>query len=236
VTLHVGVIGFGAIGQQVVQGIAEGRAGDAEACAALVRQPHARALFTDFYAFLGTWPDVVLEAASPAAVAAYAEPVLSAGATLLIVSTSALLDEQLRARLERACRRSGARLIAVAGALAGVDALASAAVGGLEAISLRVAEPGDAARAVFRGSAFDAARHFPDRLNVAATTIPATAADVGVTLDRGQDRAVELSACGRFGDFTACLQPQPRSDQLSHIVALSLLAAVRRLQEPPQVG
>jgi len=160
--------------------------------------------------------------------------VLSAGATLLIVSTSALLDEQLRARLERACRRSGARLIAVAGALAGVDALASAAVGGLEAISLRVAEPGDAARAVFRGSAFDAARHFPDRLNVAATTIPATAADVGVTLDRGQDRAVELSACGRFGDFTACLQP--RSDQLSHIVALSLLAAVRRLQEPLQVG
>ena len=60
VTLHVGVIGFGAIGQQVVQGIAEGRAGDAEVCAALVRQPHARALFTDFYAFLGTRPDVVL--------------------------------------------------------------------------------------------------------------------------------------------------------------------------------
>jgi aspartate dehydrogenase len=238
--MRVGVIGFGAIGQQVVQGVADGLGGDAEVCAILVRRPRAgesaRPVTTDFATFLASDPGVVLEAASPEAVVAYAEPVLAAGAMFLSVSTSALVDTALRARLEAAYRQSGARLIAVAGALAGVDALASAAIAGLDAVALRVVEPGEQPWVEFRGSAVDGAREFPSRLNVAATAMLAARTDVGVTLERGQSRAIELTARGTFGEFVACMQPRPRPDQLSHIVALSLLAAVRRLQQPLQVG
>ncbi|MBV9898402.1 MAG: hypothetical protein JO020_29965, partial [Chloroflexi bacterium] len=45
-----------------------------------------------------------------------------------------------------------------------------------------------------------------------------------------------LSARGAFGDFTASLWPDIRADRLSHFVALSLLAALRRFQERLQIG
>jgi predicted dinucleotide-utilizing enzyme len=40
-----------------------------------------------------------------------------------------------------------------------------------------------------------------------------------------------LSARGAFGDFEATLRPTPRDDRLSHIVALSLLATLRRRRQ-----
>jgi aspartate dehydrogenase len=289
--LRAGLIGFGAIGRQVAEGIATGRGGEVELCAILTRGSHvlphrddriglvseeqsseSRAspsgaalpdapmlseampvapmltgeavpvapMVTDFAAFLARQPEVVVEAASADAVLAYAEPILQSGASLIVASSSALVDAAVRSRLEAACRQAGARVYVPAGALAGLDALTAAATAGVDAVALRVIEPGASARQVLHGSALEAAAALPDRLNVAATAALALkpGTDVTVRLEQavGDVRSIELSARGAFGEFSARLQPRVRADQLSHIVALSLVAALRRLQQPLWIG
>ena len=269
--LRVGLIGLGAIGRQVADGIATGRAGEVELCGILTRRPHTAPstslrirespsahaetltgaasrtpprsvtpMLTDFASFLALRPAIVVEAASPEAVTAYAEPVLQTGASLIVSSASALTDATLRSRLVAACRVSGARVYVPAGALVGLDALAAAAVGGLDAASLRVVETGDGSgpQHVFRGSALEAAKAFPDRLNIAATVALAVGGDVSVSLEQSlaDVRTIELSARGPFGELSTRLRPQVRADQLSHIVALSLLATLLRLQQPIWIG
>ncbi|MBV9898441.1 MAG: DUF108 domain-containing protein [Chloroflexi bacterium] len=257
--LRVGLIGLGAIGQHVALGIASGAAGlDVELRAVLTRgtsrvdggqlertdqlRPARIPVFTDFSSFLATGPQVVVEAASAEAATAYADPILASGASLIIASSAALMDSAFRARLEEICRRSSVRVYVTAGALIGLDALSAAAAGELHRVSLRVVEPQrmcEVPRVVFEGSAVEGARRFPGRLNVAATVALATGGDVSVTLlecPPDHRREITLSARGAFGDFTASLWPDIRADRLSHFVALSLLAALRRFQERLQIG
>jgi aspartate dehydrogenase len=197
-------------------------------------------MVTDLAAFLAHQPEVVLEAASADAVVAYAAPILQSGASLIVASSTALVDAAVRSRLEAACRVTGARVYVPAGALAGLDALTAAAGGSVDAAALRVVEPGAEPRQVFHGSALEAAGALPDRLNIAATAALAVGLDAEMTVSLEQAvadvRTIELSARGAFGEFSARIQPRPRADQLSHIVALSLLAALRRLQQSLWIG
>ena len=238
----VGLIGFGAIGHQVAQGIASGAAGDTRLVGILVRKAQERMstvpVFTDLAAFLATRPQVVLEAAGPVALAGYAEPILSSGAVLIAASAGALLDPALRTRLETVCRQHRSRLYVPAGALGGLDALAAAAVGGLDEVTLRIVEPGDAEQVIFCGDALDGAQRFPARLNVAVAASLAAAGGVQVELSqqRVDQRAIELTARGAFGDMRIQLNLRPAPNRVSHIVALSLLSTLKRLQQPLVVG
>jgi aspartate dehydrogenase len=238
--VRVGLIGLGAIGLQVALGIDAGVVGGAQLVGVLVRQARpgqARApVLTELDAFLATGPEVVLEAAGPAAFAACAEPIVSSGASLIAASGSALGDLALRARLEAACTRYGTRIYLPAGAVGGLDALAAAAVGGLEDVDLRIVESGDDDRLIFRGVGLDGVHQFPSRLNCAAAVAFVAERDVRLALSSGRERKIELSARGAFGDLLVRIHPTPNPDRLSHIVALSLLAALRRLQQPIVVG
>jgi aspartate dehydrogenase len=225
--MRVGLLGFGAIGQQVAEGLARGVAGpDVVLSAVFTRQPVG---YTDFDEFLASGLNVVVEAASASAVSAYGVSIVASGADLVVASSAALADVGFRERLEAACRANGARVYVPAGALCGVDALGAAAVGGLDAVSLRVVDPGVDADTAFSGPASEGALRFPSRLNVAATVALALGGDASVTLSHGSRREITLTARGAFGEFTASIRPEPRKDQLSHIVALSLLATLREL-------
>lgn len=196
-------------------------------------------VFTELDAFLATGPEVVLEAAGPVAFAAYAERIVTGGASLIAAGGSALADPTLRARLEAACVRHGTRIYLPAGAVGGLDALAAAAAGGLEDVSLRIVEPGDDERLIFRGDALEAVRQFPSRLNTAAAVTFVASRDVRVELSQQpaeRGREIELTARGAFGDLLVRMHPTPHADRLCHIVALSLLASLRRLHQPIVVG
>jgi aspartate dehydrogenase len=241
--LNVGLVGLGAIGQQVAQAISSGAAGNASLAAVLVKHNQRREttapVFNDLAAFLATRPTVVVEAAGPVALSSYAEPILSTGAVLITASAAAFVDPKLRTRLAAVCRRHATRVYLPAGALGGLDALAAAAVGGLDQVTLRIIEPGESDSLIFGGEALDGARQFPSRLNVAMAASLAAASPINVELRQQSadpSRLIELSASGGFGDMRVQINLRPQAGRISHIVALSLLSALRRLTQPIRVG
>ena len=141
---------------------------------------------TDCTALLEKTPDLVIECASHGAVADHGAAVLAAGIDLVIVSTGALGDAALHARLLAAARKSGARLILSHGAVGGVDALSAARISGITEVVYTSRKPplawrGTRAEALldlgalkceavfYEGNARGAAQAFPKNANVAAT-------------------------------------------------------------------
>lgn len=199
----LGVIGCGAIGRSLVATLARETAapfarvsvlvkptGVAAALAALHTVGPALADRTDVVtnvgALLATKPDLVVECAGHAALAAFGETILSAGAELLVVSVGALADDTLRGRLATAATRGMTRLIATSGAIGGLDIVTAARLSGIRSLTYTSRKPPSAWRGspaeqlvdlatvttpqtFYRGTAREAARDYPKNANVAAT-------------------------------------------------------------------
>lgn len=148
-------------------------------------------------------PDIVVECAGHRAVGDYGEAILTAGIPLLIVSIGALADDALRMRLLDCAQLGATRVILAPGAMAGIDALAAARLGGLDRVRYTGRKPplawaGTPAEDMhdlsslrvpttfYTGSAREAALNYPKNSNVAATVALA-----GIGFDRTE---VELIA------------------------------------------
>lgn len=191
-------------------------------------------LTTERSRLLAAVPDVVIEVGGPPALAEHAVAVLAV-ADLWTVSAAGLADAELTSRIERACRESGHHLRVLAGAIAGLDAVAMSAIDPAVTLSLDVellpsAEP---AAELFEGTVREAALRYPSSVNVAAA-----AALAGPGLDAARIRVsrpgpvernrLALRADGRFGTVTAEVQPWVGPGV--HPVAASVIAALRREQ------
>ena len=82
--------------------------------------------------------DAVLECAGHDAVREHGIRCLEAGADLVLTSIGALVDDALRADLERAAATSNRRLILASAGIGALDILAAGAVGGLERVAMTV--------------------------------------------------------------------------------------------------
>ena len=178
--------------------------------------------------------------------------VLEAGIDLAVLSVGALADPEVEARLVTAAEAGGSRLEILSGALAGLDALAAAKAGGLEAVTYRARKaPGawqgtPAAEMVdlsslsepfchFKGSAREAALRYPKNANVtAAIALAGLGFDetrVELIADpRAKGNRHELSAVGQFGSFEslvvgATLADSPRTSMLAALSALRAITA-----------
>jgi aspartate dehydrogenase len=76
--------------------------------------------------FLATRLDLVVEVAGHEALKAYAEDVLRQGKDLLLISVGAFADAALQERVWRLAHDRGRRVYLATGAIAGLDAIASA--------------------------------------------------------------------------------------------------------------
>jgi aspartate dehydrogenase len=263
--LRLGLIGYGAIGREVVAAARRGALGDRIAVAAvLTRRPREAepglAIVQDRGRFLAEGPDVVLEGAGHAAVREHGEACLAAGADLLLTSIGALTDDALHARLEAAAQRAGRRLILASAGIGALDILAGAAVGGLDAVTVTVRKDPSAwygtiaehqldlatlaAPAVLHdGSVREGARLYPQNVNIAAA-----AALAGLGLDRTRlviladpgitDHVVEIEARGWFGSFSfrEAIVPTVDNPKTGRLVALAVVKTVRQLASPVVVG
>jgi aspartate dehydrogenase len=188
--------------------------------------------------------DVVVEVAGHAALAQYGVAALRQGSDLVIASIGALADEALWVSLQQAATR--AKILLPAGAVAGIDALAAARLGGLDSVryssrkppaSLSDTLPLDRESVVFEGNARDAALQFLKNANVAATIALAgigfEKTEVRIIADPTLTRNIHvLEASGNFGTFTMTIagRPLPGNPKSSSLTAMSLLRCIQNRQ------
>lgn len=202
---------------------------------------------------------LILEAASPQAVAQFLPQAVRRRKSMLILSSGGLLPQG------RWLRRAAARGVPVyvpSGAIVGLDGIRAAAVGHLTSVTLTTRKPPRAfqgapglarkgirperirsPRILFQGSARRAAALFPQNINVAATLALA-----GVGPERTRVRVIadpkaranihEIEARGDFGTIFIRAQNRastrnPKTSQLAIQSAVALLGEILR---PVRIG
>jgi len=272
--VRVGLIGCGAIGKAIALAIDKGEAGDTELVIVydIVRERAVRLASSlskkpaaaDSYRDVTRSPKVnlVIEAASQQAVRECVPDALANGKDVMILSVGALSDPGLLERLRRIARERGRRILVPSGAIAGIDGVKAAAIGGIEEVVLvtrkppraladspYVAEKGIRLEAIseptvlYEGPAEDAIRKFPRNVNVAMTLslagIGPQRTIVRVVADPTVDRNVhEIRVRGRFGELTVVARnvPSPTNPRTSYLAALSAIRMLKNLSEPILVG
>jgi len=205
-------------------------------------------VYRDFPSFLRADIDIVVEAASVAAVRDHAEEILSNGKDLIILSVGALADQAFRDRLTALAREKGRKIHIPSGAILGLDNLKVGQIAPLKRLLLRTTKspeslniPAKKRMMIFSGKANDCIREFPKNINVAVALGLAAGreADVEIWIDPGVDRNVhEIIAEGAFGEIFIRVSNVPSADNpsTSYLAALSILTLLKNLGEPLVVG
>ncbi len=251
--LRVGLIGYGAIGQEVSRLVAERAATDMVIVGALVRHSTAPRpagsppIVSTLSGLLAQQPHVIVEVAGQEGLREHGPGVLRAGVDLLFVSVGALAEQETLNNLLTAAQSGNSQAKVVSGAIGALDALSAASLGELRCVvhtmrriptSLLSSE--EAARLtapheVFRGTARQAARQFPEFLNVAAAVALASKGldqtEVRVIADPAVKHSIhEVLAEGTFGVLRFEIEnaPMPLASRGARLVAMSV---VRTLQQ-----
>jgi aspartate dehydrogenase len=257
--MKLGLIGNGAIAR-VVAGHCAAHSDRFEIAAALgletdVESVGAYPLVHDLPSLMSHHPDLVIECASQAAVAAHCAAILKSGCDVMIISVGAFAADELRQGLERAAHQGGAKIYIPPGALAGLNAISAARTDGLDEVTLRTRKPPKAwsgapgvegvdldaitePTVIFSGTAREAAQAFPKNANVAAAVALA-----GIGMDQTRVELIAdpaasrnnhlITAHGPFGRLKIDVEaePSPHNPKTSHLAALSIVRALDRLTE-----
>jgi aspartate dehydrogenase len=257
--LRIGIVGCGTIGGAVARAIDEGRVPAALAALTSRTRAHADALA----ASLATRPpvlelpdlvraaDLVVEAATPAALESIVPACLAEGRDLYVLSVGGLLDHE---EWFRQAEARGCRLVVASGAIAGLDGVRGATVGRVDSVTMVTRKPPGAlagspylaARGirlegltqdtlVFDGTAREACRGFPTNVNVSAAVSLA-----GVGPDRTRVRIIaapgqtfnqhRVEVLGEFGRLTIEIQNVP-SERNPRTGLLSIYSTIAFLEE-----
>ena len=256
----VGFIGCGGIAQDVIAALRDERMpNDIEIVGALARPGRcgiARQrlpgieVVEELDDLLAYRPELIAEVASQRAVADYGEAVLRSGADLLVISIGALADAALLERLQLAADDGNSRILLPAGAIGGVDALASMRIGGIASVRYRSRKPPAAWRGspgekvvdlgklnepavLYRGTAREAALLYPQNANVAAAVALAGLGFERTEVELVADPATpgnvhEIEVEGAAGRFAIELQGKPSraNPKTSALAALSVARAL----------
>lgn len=203
--------------------------------------------------------DVVVECAPAAVFVEVAEPVVRAGRIFMPISVGALLSHWHLVELAAQC---GARIIVPSGALLGLDAVRAAAEGQIHSVHMVTRKPPrslagsphimqqgidldkiDRPLKVFEGTAREGAKGFPANVNVAAAL---GLAGVGVdqthlevwadpTVSRNTHRITVEADSVRF-ELKIENVPTEQNPRTGKLVALSVIATLKRLVDPLVIG
>lgn len=258
-SLDFALIGHGAIAKFVLKSL---RRDEAARCAAIVvrraRVSEVQKVAGDGVNVVGSVaelgfhvPPLVVEAAGHGGLAEHGAAVLEAGSDLVVVSAGALADRALYDKLAAAAEKGKAKMLIVAGAVGGIDALAAAREGGLARVRYTSRKPPKAWKGtpaekiadlakltaetvLYAGRADEAARSYPQNANVCATIALAGAGwektEVTLVADPAAEGNIhQIEAEGAFGRMTVEMRgkPLPDNPKTSSLAALSVLRAIR---------
>jgi aspartate dehydrogenase len=250
------VAGIGAIGRQVCRALDAGVPGVALAGATARSRERAEAFlatlksrppFLDVDALVAS-SDLVVEASTQAHLAELAPKVLAAGRDLVVLSCGALLGREDWVAL---AERHGARILVPSAAIAGLDGVKGAAIGGITSVTMESRKPPrglagapwivqqkidlEALREetlIFEGPATEACRAFPANVNVLAAL---SLAGIGPDKTRTRIYAVpglqfnthRIRVEGEFGSLQIQVEnvpsENPRTGRLSYLSTIALL-------------
>ena len=257
--IKVGIVGMGVIGRHVADAITRGIPGIALA-GVTVRDPAKtggyRALPLDT---LIRESDLILEAATQAALREFAPSVLAAGKHLMVLSVGGLvgvLDEWAQL-----AEKHGCRILVPSGAVAGLDGMKGAREASITSVTMETRKPPrglagapwieqqkidlDAITTetlIFEGPATEAVKAFPANVNVVAAV---SLASVGPEKTRIRIYAVpgqarnqhRVTVEGEFGRLAVEIEnvpsENPRTAKLSYLSAIAML---RELGTSAQIG
>ena len=254
-SLRLGLIGWGAIGQAVAPLLADYpieivSVGVRDRSIERIGLPSGAALIDDPAELAATRPDVVAEAAGRASVEPWGKAALEASADFIVSSVSAFADEALLTSLQATATQNESSIHIQPGAVAGVDALAAARLMGIDTVEHRMVKPPQAWLATpaedlcdlgglteptefFQASAAETATAFPKNANVAMTTALAGIGPTKTTVTLVADPTAttnrhEIHAQGAFGELNVVVanNPLPSNPKTSAMAALSLVRAI----------
>src|SRR5260370_18212848 len=266
-TVRVAIAGFGAIGKVVVERVDRGIEGLTLAAVAARDAARAEAAMACFVRpvpvvpLARLWEDaeVVVECAPAAVLRELAEPTLTNGRIVMVLSCGALLDNF---DLVDLARRNGGRILVPTGALLGLDAVIAAAEGGIASVNMITRKPPQgllgapylvahdmditglaAPRRVFSGTAREAARGFPANVNVAAALALAGIGPHRTTVEIWADpnvtrniHRIELEADAARLSMQIENVPSDDNPRTRRLTALSVIAALTKLSSPLAIG
>lgn len=265
--LRVGLIGCGSIGTVIAKAIDDGMIGDVELVAVYdIVKEHAEKLVNE----LSKKPTIaeqanelirrgdiqlVIEAASQEAVRQYGLRVLREDKNFMVMSTGALIDEDLFEQISSFAKKMGRKVYLPSGAIVGLDNVKSAAIGKIYEVTLTTRKPPLSfegaplikARKIdlhavkeplllYEGPAREAVKLFPSNVNVAASLSLA-----GVGADKTKVRIItdpslkeithEIHVRGEFGELETKTvnKPFPGNPKTSYIAALSAIATLKKI-------
>lgn len=270
--MRIGIIGGGVIGRLVLDEVRHGSLRDMEVVGLLGRNGASRGkplataygvpFVTDVGGLIACKPEVVVEAASHDAVREYAAPLLAAGISVVVLSGGALVDDALRASLERIAAEHRALLCVPSGGIGGLDALKAVCAAGADEVEIAVTKPPAAWQGIpyversgvdldrltgpvtlFDGTAREGVPHFPANVNIAAVLALA-----GIGFDRTRLKVVAdpalrfnthyISIRGRTGSISIKFEsvPSPDNPKTAMLACYSALAALKALASPVRYG
>jgi len=247
--LKVGIVGMGVIGTHIARAITAGIRGVTLA-GVHVRDPaKAKGFQAVSLPELIQRSDLIVEAATQAALRELAPAVLAAGKHLMVLSVGGLLG--VLDEWTRLAEKHGCRILVPSGAIAGLDGVKGAREGAITQVTMEsrkpprglagapyIVEKGIDLEAIseetliFEGTATDACRAFPANVNVVAAL---ALAGVGAERTRIKVFAVpglarnthRIVLDGEFGRLAIQVEnvpsENPRTGKLSYLSAIALL-------------
>ena len=262
----IGVVGCGAIGKAILRAADRGQLTAAIAGVTSRTESDAR----DFLTRLNNPPpyldredlirraDLLVETAGGHVVPELAQATFEAGKDLMVISIGALLEHP---EIIEESRRTGCRLLAPSGAIAGLDGIKSACAGKVERVVMVSRKPPQALEGapylleheitldgleqeveLFSGSAREAVRGFPANLNVSAAVSLA-----GLGPDRTQVKILavpglernchDIEVVGEFGLLNVHIENIPSENpKTGRLTALSIIRSINDAVDPFRIG
>lgn len=204
--------------------------------------------YSDFDKFLSAPFDICVEAASIAAVRAYALKAIEKGKDLVILSVGALADTPFREDLITVAKENRRKIHIPSGAIMGLDNLKVGQISYIESILLRTTKSPESLgmtvtsrTLAFKGKANECVKQFPKNINVSVAIALASTHEVDVELwaDPAVDKNIhEIFVKGEFGDIYTKITnlPSPDNPATSYLAALSVLSLLKNIDSPLVIG
>src|SRR3982750_1038596 len=263
---RIAIAGLGEIGKTVARKLVQGLPGLALAAIATRDRAKAKAwldregISCPLVALdeVPDHADLVVECAPAAIIDQICRPMLTAGKQVMVLSCGALLP---RPELLELAKQHGGRIVVPTGGLLGLDAVAAAAEGTIHSVKMTTRKPPNGlagaphlvnngisvdglneAKLVFSGTARHAAAGFPANVNVVAALAMAGIGPDRTMIDIYADptktrncHVIEVDADS--ASFTLSIENVPSENpKTGRIVALSIIATLRKLAAPLRVG